>query len=469
MGAWVSPRFLRSVSILAYCSSMQATRVASALSVATMVSSCLDAFDERMGRTRSRRRMMHGSGELITSVVVPPMTPHQVSGGDETLKFFKGAYDNKRVIDDGKHQIKSSNIGSTSAEKSSSYIPKVPSDDSLARTEFAGEIAYEGGDEHDEIQSMKRDYSDLDLQAKGELPSYGSNTELNNYGSESKMEIEERISPDTLAATGHVSDPGLERTIFKGSPVLKRSCSNIETKRATESINSLNRSSSYSNIQDLLGKGGEMNYEDYSSPISLKTSCSADRVMLKKRSSCQVLPSRSRRIWWKLFLWSHRNLHRPKAPQQNISFLSIANQKVGYSSDTHEPNTMMKKATENQWVAFSLESSPRDRVNAWISSLEEGTFCDEENNDGKEEEGTTAPHHFEIGESSRKNHSHAGRHAAEEVLRANNIIQSLNSFSSVAHISGMGLKVIPSISAFVSLRSVDLSGNSIGMFHKLGR
>lgn len=377
-------------------------------------------------------------------------------------KSVEGASDSKRVIDDDKHQVKSSNIDSPSGKKSSSCIPKVLSDDSLARTEFTGEIAYEGGDEHDEIQSMKRDYSDMDLQAKGELTSYGSNTELNNYGSENKMETEERISPDTLAATGHVSDPGLERTIFKGSPVLKRSCSNIETKRATESIGSLNRSSSYKNIRKLLGKGGEMNYEDYSSPFSLKTSCSADRVMLKKRSSCQVLPSRSRKIWWKLFLWSHRNLHRPKAPQKHISFLSSANQKVGYSSDTHEPNMMRKKAIENQWVAFSLESSPRDRVNAWISSLEESTFCDDENNDGKEEEGTTAPHHAEIGESSRKNHSHADRHASAEVLRANNIIQSLNFFSSVAHISGMGLKVIPSISAFVSLRTLNLSGNSIG-------
>jgi hypothetical protein len=33
--------------------------------------------------------------------------------------------------------------------------------------------------------------------------------------------------------------------------------------------------------------------------------------MLKRRSSSQVLPSRSRKLWWRLFLWSHRNLHRP--------------------------------------------------------------------------------------------------------------------------------------------------------------
>lgn len=34
---------------------------------------------------------------------------------------------------------------------------------------------------------------------------------------------------------------------------------------------------------------------------------SADKVMLKKHSSSQVLSSRSRKLWWKLFLWSHRS------------------------------------------------------------------------------------------------------------------------------------------------------------------
>jgi len=68
----------------------------------------------------------------------------------------------------------------------------------------------------------------------------------------------------------------------------------------------------------------------------------------------------------------------------------------------------------------------------------------------------------EVGESSGKNHSsHAGRRTTEEIMQANHVIQSLNSLSSVAHISGMGLKVIPTISAFSSLRTVNLSGNFI--------
>lgn len=389
--------------------------------------------------------------------------------------------DGKRSIIDGKLQVKPSNLANPSTEngnkeshftilesspargKRSSFISEVQiKDDSLARAGFIGETAYEGGDEHDESRSMKRDYSDFDLQAKAELASHGSNTDLNNYGFENKAETDEGISPEIMLASGHVSDPGLERMVFKRSPILKRSCSNIETKRATESIDSVNRPSSYGNLQNLLGIGREeISYGDYSSPLSVKTSCSADRVMLKKRSSCQVLPSRSRKVWWKLFLWSHRNLHKLSAPQRRVSVVSSPNQRVGYSSDTHEPSQkpdkMKQKAIVNQWVAFSLESSPRDRVNAWINSIEDCTTYDE----GKEEDGPAGHHHFEIGESSGKNHPHASRNAIEEVMRANNIIQSLNSFSSVAHISGMGLKVIPTISAFGSLRSVNLSGNLI--------
>ncbi|XP_020588421.1 uncharacterized protein LOC110030164 [Phalaenopsis equestris] len=392
--------------------------------------------------------------------------------------------DGNRSINDGKLEFKSSNMASSSTQnglpeshitisdsspmqvKRSSCISEAPiNDNSLVPGDFIQEIAYEGGDEHDESRSMKRDYSDFDLQAKGELASHGSNTELNNFGFEIKVETDGGLSPDTMLASGHVSDPGLARKVFEGSPVLKRSCSNIETKRATESINSVNRLSSYSNLQNLLGLGGEeVSYEDYSSPISVKTSRSADRVMLRRRSSCQVLPSRSRKIWWKLFLWSHRNLHKFSVPQKLVSVLSTANPKVGYSSDTHEPSQKldkMKKAVESQWVAFSSESSPRDRVNAWINSLVDDGFGCEENHHETLDEGTVIRSHFEIGESSGKSHSHTSRHAIEEVIRANNIIRSLNSFSSVAHISNMGLKVIPTISAFGGLRSVNLSGNFI--------
>ncbi|KAE8690404.1 hypothetical protein F3Y22_tig00110895pilonHSYRG00284 [Hibiscus syriacus] len=55
---------------------------------------------------------------------------------------------------------------------------------------------------------------------------------------------------------------------------------------------------------------------------------------------------------------------------------------------------------------------------------------------------------------------------SEEVLYANDVIQTLNYSSVVAHISGINLKAIPMISDFTSLRSVNLSNNFIGSLPK---
>lgn len=336
------------------------------------------------------------------------------------------------------------------------------------------DAAYEGGDEHDDILSMKRDNSDLDLHAQAN--SVGSN----NYPVELldiKSEGDEVITPDLQVQSGHVSDPGMGRTTaFWGSPVLKRSCSNIETKRSDlQTIKSPTRSQSYTDLKNLSGDGNFL-CRIQSSPLSVKSNCSADRVMLKKRSSSQVLPSRSRKVWWKLFLWSHRNLHKPPAFARLSLPASASHQKTGYSSDTLEPSrthdNMKKKAVEesgNQWVAFAMDSSsPFDRINAWVNSIEETEFClvhndgDDVEQEGEKNGGFVLPISSEIGESSGKNHSsHAGRRTMEEIMQANNVIGSLNFTSSVAHISSMGLKVIPSISAFSSLRTINLSGNCI--------
>jgi hypothetical protein len=48
--------------------------------------------------------------------------------------------------------------------------------------------------------------------------------------------------------------------------------------------------------------------------------------------------------------------------------------------------------------------------------------------------------------------------AAADVAQANIIVQYLNGFSSTAHISGMGLKVMVVIAPFSNLRTVNLSG-----------
>ncbi|KQJ96494.1 uncharacterized protein LOC100820916 [Brachypodium distachyon] len=266
------------------------------------------------------------------------------------------------------------------------------------------------------------------------------------------------------------------------SAKLKRSCSNIETKRAGPSLRggamAARRSRSYGDLQP--GPGGVISTmegtpgagrPDQGSPASAK---SADRVMLKKRSSSQVLPSRSRKLWWWLFLWSHRNLHRPRP----------GDAACGYTSDTlHEDPKKKKRAVmadhewppapghsnSNQWVAFCAENSLNDRVSAWIENE-----CLRVTEDDEEEEESMAmarPVEMEVGEpSSGKGHCGSSSKqwkkqlrcaADEEVAQANSIVHSLNALSSVAHISGMGLKVVPMIAPFSSLRALNLSANFI--------
>jgi hypothetical protein len=81
-------------------------------------------------------------------------------------------------------------------------------------------------------------------------------------------------------------------------------------------------------------------------------------------------------------------------------------------------------------------------------------------------EGILFPDSPETGRSPARSTTHLTRRhdikLSEEILHANGIIQSLNSSSTVAHISGTGLKVIPTISSFPCLRSVNLSNNYIG-------
>ncbi|XP_072972085.1 uncharacterized protein [Typha angustifolia] len=371
-------------------------------------------------------------------------------------------------------------------EKSFLHNMKVIGDATPVRTKTAGEAAYEGGDEQDDILSMSRNYSDFDLQARAEVAvelnshshdSIGSVPGENSDRVEVKSERDETMSLELMIRSGHVSDPGVgQKTTFWDTPSLKRSCSNIETRRASRLLESPKRASSYDDLQNLSGnfaKGAPNCIQG--SPLSAMTSFSADRVMLKKRSSSQVLPSRSRKLWWKLFLWSHRNLHKPSTskPQTFIVANDVANPKDGYTTDTFEAsppvdkkNKKVMEETQNQWFAFSAESSSLDRVNAWVNSLEDGSFCpdDNEGNENGDEEaaGTiVCPNSAEYCGSSGKNPSQSVRHAFEEIAQANNIIQSLNTFSSVAHISGMGLKIIPTISAFSSLRAVNLSSNFI--------
>ncbi|KAI3685996.1 hypothetical protein L1987_79665 [Smallanthus sonchifolius] len=107
----------------------------------------------------------------------------------------------------------------------------------------------------------------------------------------------------------------------------------------------------------------------------------------------------------------------------------------------------------NQWIAFPA-GSPLTRVDEWVQEIPTKPVF----TIGNEEDGQIT---FPPSPENGKQPAGSTTDLPEEIAYANRVIQSLNSSSTVAYISGIGLKVIPVISGFSSLRSVNLSGNSI--------
>ncbi|KAB1199260.1 hypothetical protein CJ030_MR0G025556 [Morella rubra] len=398
-------------------------------------------------------------------------------------------------------------------DRNSQCSVKVLSHESPVGVEVA-EIAYEGEDEHEENSSIKRDFSDLDLSAHEassgdkDLSSREKNIDFSHpFDNEVKENFDLKTEKDSekgveVIQSGHVSDPGMGRAEFWTSPKLQRSCSNLETsnmiRKMADQLPPF-KSQSFEELQELSEKAREN--VDPGSPRSQMTHCSADRVMLKKHSSSQVLPSRSKRLWWKLFLWSHRNLHSSLTVRSRSLPTSAAlNPQGGYSSDTLEPNQAIESSKmaspssfigessnknnnssherwdtfqngisgswhQNQWVAFPAESSPFLRVDEWVKDLEV-QFPVPVSGDYENDEGIHFPPSPETGRSLARSTTQLPRgrpdsNLPEEILHANRFIQSLNSSSIVAHISGISIKAIPTISSFCSLRSVNLSNNFI--------
>ncbi|ESW08252.1 hypothetical protein PHAVU_009G031700 [Phaseolus vulgaris] len=379
------------------------------------------------------------------------------------------------------------------------------------------EEAYEGEDEHEESPSIKRELSDFDLQVHQAAASKGgydpSNEEIeypSPYEDQANIQFEDRDhkyskKSDDIIQSGHVSDPGIGKADFWASPELKRSCSDLERRDVFMKTSHLFPTSKSQSFEDLKGLSA---YQMVNlSPRSAMTHCSADRVMLKRHSSSQVLPSRSKRLWWKLFLWSHRNIHRSnlsKSTQIHPAIAALSSQ-CGYSSDTVEPKqgkalrheespsptssfgeyfqkscddqnidnqrwSRFQKENfgfwpQNQWVAFSTESSSLSRVDEWVKDLEIQQPPPEDDF-GDDSIGSIAfPPSPDDGRSIARSTSELIRHPdaniSKDIMNANSLVQSLNPASTAAHISGIGIKAIPSLSHFFSLRSVNLSSNLI--------
>ncbi|KAK4771518.1 hypothetical protein SAY87_032050 [Trapa incisa] len=368
-------------------------------------------------------------------------------------------------------------------EKDSKFGVKVTAHGSPGSGTEQAEMAYEGEDEHEEVDkencSIKRDFSDFDLQAREREAACGHDVFDTGDMSYANADFGQDAI-DSMVQSGHVSDPGVRKTEFLGSPpMLKRSCSNLELGkalgRAADHLSPPLKSGSFEELRELAHTVKKYVNHGEGSPVSVNTHFSADKVMLKKHSSSQVLPSRSRRLWWKLFLWSHRNSLTKSIKPQSVpvpvphSRFALLNQRAGgYSSDTVEPFKYNMKESpqscagdspspimgassglwpQNQWVAFAGESSsfPFTRVDEWVNDLSTSIIPDDDENE------IVFPPSPETARTS----------VQQSVLHANGLIRTLNSSSTVAHISGVGLKVMPTLSCFFGLKSVNLSGNSI--------
>lgn len=411
------------------------------------------------------------------------------------------------------------------------------------------EIAYEGGDEQ-EIHSSSRELSDHGSQRN--MDDTGSSKAFKDINTSSSHaldlfhnsaenifindECDKPLSSEEIQA-GHVSDPGVYKIVDSHlgstSPVYKRSnsgseleirqlCKHDSGRRIPDNHSTcLVTSNSFEDLQHLADNQRGL-HGIQSSPRSELTFCSADKVMLKRRSSSNVLPSRKRNSWWKIFLWSHRNLHKGEQTDQSSSLHKnkesclAVNRKEGYSSDTldicrnlHQTKQVrdpskLKSVEDNltlnafsdelnsskvhaskhmdwdlpprapasgsysQWVAFSAEESNMRRVQEWVSSIDTAALS-LKNGDAlgaieiAGDEGTSGGNHsVEISEASENLDTCVqGANLSNEMELANNVIRSLNAFSTVAHISGIGLSVIPALAAFASLRTINLSGNYI--------
>lgn len=310
--------------------------------------------------------------------------------------------------------------------------------------------SYDGEDERDDKDSTNREFPELQVHERA-VESLKSKEEVTDTSENGDDDDDEG---------GHVSDPGLGRaTSWVTSPKLKRSCSTLSK------FNGRFHGSDLHDLRETVPVSNE----------SVKSHKSADRVMLKKHSSMQILPSGSRRLWWKLFLWSHRNLHKHRVSLKSQPLNK--NHQSGYTSDfaEHNQSSHEEESTNNcadftnqssnlwprhnQWVAFSAESSSMKRVDEWVRGLDVETAAVPINED--RDVLASFPTSPNTERSPFGNVVQSGN-VTEAIVHANSLIQSMSKSSSVAHISSIGLKAIPCISHFTSLKSIDLSNNFIG-------
>lgn len=375
---------------------------------------------------------------------------------------------------------------SNGIQKNSSFKPEV-------------EEAYEGEDENEYSPKIKRELSDFHVQDHEAVAGKGcdaTDKEIEYpilYENQVIEELDDRTdkySQKSVETTE--SDPGIGKADLWTSAKFKRHFSNLEKfdehGKKTHYLSAL-KSKSFENFKEL---SAMINLE---SPRSVMSHYSADRVMLERNSSCQVLPSGRKNLRWKMILWSHRNMHRTFSSNSTLVPARAA-LNCGYSSDTIEPkqgktlrsvkssgsiaveshnkrrtgknidNQRGSRFQSDQWIAFSKESSSFARVDEWVKGLEIQTLPPEDDFDVDNGKSIAFPPSPDTGGTMVKATSqltYSDANVSKETLTAISVVQSLNPASSIAHISGIGLKAIPAISHLSNLRSVNLSNNFIGI------
>ncbi|XP_027332286.1 uncharacterized protein LOC113847396 isoform X2 [Abrus precatorius] len=388
---------------------------------------------------------------------------------------------------------------------------KVVSLESPVKTEV--EEAYKGKDEKDDLPLIKRELSDFDLQCHEAVASkerYDATDKKVKYpnlcGTQANNELEDksdRYSQKSVETTqsGHVSDPGIGKADFWASPKLKRYCSDLAKMNLPKQITYHFLPSKSQSFEDFKGFSAMDNLE---SSMSVMSHYSADKVVLRRHSLSRLLPSGSKNLWWKMILWSHRNIHRTLSSKSTLvpaASPALISQ-CGYSSDTLEPkqgkelryvkssesitiesfnkssvskNIDTQRGSEvqnensgfcpqNQLIAFSTDSSSFARVDAWVKNLEIQQPLPEDDFDDGNARSIVFPPSPDARRSMTRTRSQLTNQDAnlsKDILNANSVVQALNPASTIAHISSIGIKTIPAISHLSNLRSVNLSNNVI--------
>lgn len=331
--------------------------------------------------------------------------------------------------------------------------------------------------------------------------------------------MSDRTLPDDEILTGHISDPGIydrdePQSMFKSSAFL----SNSIIAPVDNKVVFLRKSESDPYICKLLPSEGNVENmsaeigEHASSPTE-PTFCSADKVTLKLESSSKVLDSNKRHSWWKIFMVSHRNIHLEglKQASDTVAFGGEIigkppNPVTGYTSDicdmgqfsenddasrdalvTTEKEYLGKAVftgnhsehrqvdalelgmqasyekalgPSNEWVACSTAESGLSRVEEWIQNIQQSDASIEEEIALESERLSNEICIEEVCAVASTTQKTVGPVSIDAEL-TNAAIRSLNPFSTVAHIAGIGLREVPSLGLFNSLKTINLSANKI--------